>query len=211
MGSPKGESLFSYPLSRPYPFAWFTYVVAIGGTICAVLFSFVALAADGYNLDLEYVLDLNGTLDRSYWFDKAPFSWISKTSVSCQPELLTTGATYFTSNLGFTYTLDKLWREGSSGIQHRILPAVAYQNALLEDCQVMTVEIEFIRRDQTMIKTNWWTWGTTTASVRLLLGSAWSVASAFLQEGEVDARTMLVNECEYQPTSGLGIVKEIED
>jgi hypothetical protein len=44
MAPRKSESLFSYSLSRPYPFRWFTYVVAIGGAICAVLFSFVALA-----------------------------------------------------------------------------------------------------------------------------------------------------------------------
>ena len=166
MGQPKSESLFSYSLSRPYPFAWFTYVVAIGGTICAVLFSFVALAANGYNLDLEYTLDLNDTLNKSYWFQKVPFSWVSKTKVSCQPALLTTGSTYFTSNLGFRYTLDQLWREGSNGIQNRILPATAYQNALLEDCEVRQIEIDFVRRDQTMDATNWWTWASTTASVR---------------------------------------------
>jgi hypothetical protein len=165
MGPRKDESLFSYSLSRPYPFGWFTYVVAIAGTICAVLFSFVALAADGYNLDLEYSLDLNSTLNESYWFQKAPFSWVSKTRASCQPALLTTGSTYFTSNLGFSYALDKLWREDSSGMQSRILPATAYQNALLEDCEVRMIEIDFLRKDQTMVANNWWTWSSTTASV----------------------------------------------
>lgn len=165
MGQQKGESIFSYSLTRPYPLPWFTYVIAIGGTVCAVLFSFVALAADGYNLDLEYVTDLNGTLDRSYWFNNGPFSWISKTSVSCQPALLTSGSTYFTGNLGFTYTLDKLWREGSNDVQNRILPATAYLNAQLVDCRVLGVQVDFLRRDQTMIQNNWWTWGATTASV----------------------------------------------
>jgi hypothetical protein len=80
-----GKSIFSYPLTRPYPFRWFTYVAFIGGAICTALFSFVALAADGYNLDLEYTLDLDATLGASYWFGKPPFSWISKTNVSCQP------------------------------------------------------------------------------------------------------------------------------
>lgn len=165
MSTRKDESVFSYSLSRPYPFRWFTYVVAIVGTICAVLFTFVALAADGYNLDLEYTLNLNSTLNELYWFQKAPFSWVSKTSASCQPALLTTGSTYFTSNLGFSYVLDALWREGLHETQNRILPATAYENALLEDCRVPLIEIDFVRNDQTMNEKNWWTWASTTASV----------------------------------------------
>ena len=165
MGRRKGESLFSYSLSRPYPFGWFTYVVAIGGTICAVLFSFIALAADGYNLDLEYTTDLNGTLNKSYWFQKAPFSWVSKTKASCQPALLTAGSTYFTSNLGFRYVIDKLWHEGSDGTQDRILPATGYQNALLEDGEVLAIQINFLRMDQAKAGGVWGSWSSTTASV----------------------------------------------
>lgn len=169
MARQKVESLFSYSLSRPYPFAWFTYAVVIGGTICAVLFSFVALAADGYVIDLQYTTELNATQDASHWFQSAPFSWISQTSASCQPALLTTGSTYFTSNLGFTYTLDKIWVEGSSGIQNGIRPAAAYKNAVLEDCDVRLIEIDFLRSDQTWVHDNFWTWGATTAQVSLVI------------------------------------------
>ena len=83
-----------------------------------MLFTFVALAADGYNPDIEYTTNLTKTLDQSYWFQKAPFSWVAKTRVSCQPALLTTGSTYFTSNLGFRYVLEKLWREDTHGAQN---------------------------------------------------------------------------------------------
>jgi hypothetical protein len=166
MAPRKDESLFSYSLSRPYPFRWFTYVVAIGGMICVVLFSFVALAADGYNLDLKYTTDPNGALHHPYWFQKPPFSWVSKTRASCQPALLTTGSTYFSHNLGFTYTLDKLWREDSNSLRNRILPATGYQDALLEDCEVLLIEIDFLRNDQSLPGGNWWSWSSTTASGR---------------------------------------------
>ena len=113
----------------------------------------------------QYTTDLNGTLHKPYWFQKAPFSWVSKTRASCQPALLTTGSTYFTSNLGFTYTVDKLWLEDTSGAQNRILPATGYQNVLLENCEVLLIQVDFIRKDQTMSSSNWWSWSSTTASV----------------------------------------------
>jgi hypothetical protein len=149
------KSIFSYPLTRQYPFRWFTYIAFIGGAICTVLFSFVALAADGYNLDLEYTLDLDATLNASYWFDKPPFSWISKTNVSCQPALLTTGNTYFTSNLGLTYELDRLWRADSPGARPHVLPATGYLNTPLRDCSVRQIEIDFMKRFDAQVYDPW--------------------------------------------------------
>ena len=176
MAKTTGESFFSYPLSRPYPFVWFTYAVTIGGIICTVLFSFVALAADGYYIESKYETDLNGTMSKPYWFKRPPFSWISPTQVSYQPALLTSGSSYFTGSLGFTYTIDKLWHEGSNKIQNRILPATEYSNALLEECRVVAIEINLLRRDQTMTKGDGWSWGATTASVCLLTLSSMSLA-----------------------------------
>jgi hypothetical protein len=44
----RGQSLFSYPLTKRYPFPWFTPVAVALGIIFAVLFSLLNLAADGY-------------------------------------------------------------------------------------------------------------------------------------------------------------------
>lgn len=152
-----GESIFSYSITRPYPFRWFTWVVAIGGVIFLVFFSFVSLAADGYNIDLEYTPNLNSTLNETYWFQKPPFSWVTKTKASCQPALLTTGSTHFTSNFGYIYTIDRLWREGPLGSGERVLPAAAYQNTLLTDCEVATININFLRNDESRLPLNFWT------------------------------------------------------
>lgn len=165
MARRKGESIFSYSLTRPYPFSWFTYVVFIGGVVFTVLFSFIALATNGYNLDIKYTLDLNSTLDAGYWFQAAPFSWFSQTDVSCQPALLTRGSEYFTSNRGLTYTLDGVQSADSMGPVKGALPAIGYQNTLLEDCRVIQVGIEFERRDYTQFPGNWWSWGLTYATV----------------------------------------------
>ncbi|KAK5060043.1 hypothetical protein LTR84_009927 [Exophiala bonariae] len=46
-------SIFSYQLSRPYPYRWFTYVVFLGGGAAAIaLFSVISLAANGYTTSL---------------------------------------------------------------------------------------------------------------------------------------------------------------
>jgi hypothetical protein len=165
MNRQRFEFLFTYTLSRPYPFRWFTYAVLIGGLICVGVFSFVSLAADGYNLDPVYTFDLNRTLEENYWFGKPPFSWISKTQVSCQPALLTTGGTFFTSKLGLTYTIDRLRHANSIDKEDRILSATAYQNTVLRDCEVRGINIDFMRRDYTRWPQNWWSWGLTSASV----------------------------------------------
>ncbi len=42
------SSMFSYNISRPYPFRWFTPVVFVGGAIALVLFSLLNLVSTGY-------------------------------------------------------------------------------------------------------------------------------------------------------------------
>ena len=44
------KSIFSYNLSRPYPYPWFTWIVFIIGILATTLFSVINLAADGYEL-----------------------------------------------------------------------------------------------------------------------------------------------------------------
>ena len=62
------ESVFSYNLTRAYPYRWFTLVVLLGGLASLVLFSVVNLAANGYILEVVYTTDPNGTLSQSQWF-----------------------------------------------------------------------------------------------------------------------------------------------
>jgi len=55
-------SRFSYNITRPYPFRWFTPLVICGGIILAVLFSLVNFAANGYYMKTVYTNDPNTTL-----------------------------------------------------------------------------------------------------------------------------------------------------
>jgi hypothetical protein len=49
-------SYFSYNLTRPYPFRWFTCVVVLGGIVATTFVSIFNFAANGYLL--RYGLDL---------------------------------------------------------------------------------------------------------------------------------------------------------
>lgn len=55
------RSWFSYPISKPYPFRWFTPVALVGGIVLTVLLSLINLSANGYLLKPLYTSDPNGT------------------------------------------------------------------------------------------------------------------------------------------------------
>lgn len=46
-------SMFSYHLTRSYPYPWFTYVVWIGGLVALAFFSVISLAANGYTTESD--------------------------------------------------------------------------------------------------------------------------------------------------------------
>lgn len=54
-------SYFEYPISRPYPFKWFTPVAITGCVILTVVFSLVNLTSNGFDLKPLYTTDVNGT------------------------------------------------------------------------------------------------------------------------------------------------------
>lgn len=55
------QSWFSYSISKPYPFRWFTPVAVVGGVVLAVVVSLCNLSANGYYLKTIYSSDPNGT------------------------------------------------------------------------------------------------------------------------------------------------------
>ncbi|KAF4961849.1 hypothetical protein FSARC_10035 [Fusarium sarcochroum] len=72
------SSWFSYAISRPYPFRWFTPVTIVGGTILTVVFTIINLASSGFYLKPAFTEDPNSTtiqaarVTPSWWL-----SWIT--------------------------------------------------------------------------------------------------------------------------------------
>jgi hypothetical protein len=58
-------SWFSYNITRPYPYRWFTPVAIIGGVVLTVLVSLVNLGSSGYYLKTIYTNDPNTTIASS--------------------------------------------------------------------------------------------------------------------------------------------------
>jgi hypothetical protein len=156
---------FTYPLSRrPFPW-WFDWVVVIYVAVCIVLFTIINIATNSYALQTIYTTDPNSTHTHRHWFQKAPLTWINTFTPSCQGASIAKGNTYFTSNLGLIYTVDKIsqTREGAT----LPVPAISYFNTTLENCTVNNVDMFFQRRecsDQNNDGRDFWTWDSSSAS-----------------------------------------------
>lgn len=55
-------SWFSYSITKPYPFRWFTPVTIVVGVILTVIFTLVNLASSGFYMKTIYTDDPNGTM-----------------------------------------------------------------------------------------------------------------------------------------------------
>lgn len=153
------SSWFSYKLQRKYPYRWFTPVAIVGGVIFTILFSFINLAANGYQLKTIYVTDPNATLSQRYWYNNPPWSWTSKIETTCEAQNLQTGSQFFTSHLGLTYTLKSIWTGSSADNVTTNFPALAYLNNPLEDCHVDLVDVEMRRSSRDNgAPAPWWVW-----------------------------------------------------
>ena len=140
-------SYFSYNLSRPYPFRWFTPVVVVGGVVLTALFSVLNFAANGYVLGSTFVADPNSTLSEKAWFEKPPFSYTSKLSPSCQPANIAP-STQLTAKSGFQYTLGNVWTEAEPGRANLpYLPSLTYLNNSFTDCEFQGIQIFLLNYD----------------------------------------------------------------
>ncbi|KAI1630192.1 hypothetical protein EDD37DRAFT_618822 [Exophiala viscosa] len=138
-------SYFSYNLSRPYPFRWFTPAAVVGGVVLTALFSVLNFAANGYVLGSTFVADPNSTLAKKTWFEKPPFSYQSKLSASCQPANIAT-STLLTAKSGLQYTLGNVWTEDENG-RATLLPSLTYLNNSFTDCDFQGIHILLVNYD----------------------------------------------------------------
>ncbi|KAK2748801.1 hypothetical protein CKAH01_18057 [Colletotrichum kahawae] len=167
------SSWFEYPITRPYPFRWFTPTAIVGGLILAVVFTLVNFRSNGFYLKTIYTKSLNDTEAsfHSRWFQKRPFNWQNDMNAECQPHLLTVGSSFFTSNLGFNYKVKSIKprQTDTERLVSRLtnLPAIGYRNTTLEDCHLDTLEINLIKSDNAQPPSWWLSWGRSTVAASL--------------------------------------------
>ncbi|KAF2640657.1 hypothetical protein P280DRAFT_543395 [Massarina eburnea CBS 473.64] len=128
------ESLFSYQLTRPYPFKWFTPAVIVGGIIATILFSFINLATNGYVLGAVETLDLNSTIT-NYTLMWEPL--LNKKLIPfCEPHTLQVGTSYYTNNTMLSYRLDSIWEKKGYDNGGPVYAELPYKNQRLYDCTI---------------------------------------------------------------------------
>ncbi|RKK25648.1 hypothetical protein BFJ66_g2352 [Fusarium oxysporum f. sp. cepae] len=156
------SSWFSYPITRPFPFRWFTPVAIVGGLILMVLFTIINLASSAFYLKPIFTDDPNGTTTQSVrWFMKAPLNWDNNMKVKCQPKILSVGDRVFSTNLGFQYSVKALTSSDDDSDFRKTYPSIAYLNNTLEDCYLTRVDIN-LRKSDARASNSWWlSWITT--------------------------------------------------
>ncbi|KUI71973.1 hypothetical protein VM1G_07755 [Cytospora mali] len=143
----RDESWFSYNLTRPYPFRWFTPVFFVGGIIATVLVSFLNFAASGYELVAASTTNPNATLSHGTWYAHWP-SWLASTRASCEATTMPLQTGLYTNKTALIYTLVSAWRYDESGSQTN-LGSLVYDNNPLQNCNVSTITVDIESDDRT--------------------------------------------------------------
>ena len=147
---------FGYPVSRPYPYRWFSWVVVVGGIIATVLFSLINFAANGYQLEVQYSTNPNATESQDSWTTHWPSSWFTKLSTSCQGQILQVNSQFFTDKQSLPYTVTGVW-QNETGL--KILPSLQYMNHFLQNCTVNEMVFEIESSSRTANEQDFGAWG----------------------------------------------------
>ncbi|EXM17867.1 hypothetical protein FoTM2_015243 [Fusarium oxysporum f. sp. vasinfectum] len=152
------KSFFSYLITQPFPFRWFTPVAVIGGIVFIALFTLMNFASSSYELIVQNSLDPNATVSRRGLLHRYPSFLTTKVQPKCQPATLPVNSDFFTNNTALTYTLTSVWERGKDG-QRVISPALTYHGNILQDCSVHSVEIDFDSLDRAGKQIGFCEWG----------------------------------------------------
>lgn len=152
------ESLFSYNVTRPFPYRWFTPVAVVGGLLLAAVFTLLNFASVGYLLVVETSSDPNGTVSANP-LPRLPSYFTSKTQPVCQPVTLPVGTRFFTNQTALTYTLTGVWQGGTADVTPTISPSLTYHQNLLQNCSVATIQIDIDSQDRAANQLSFTEWG----------------------------------------------------
>lgn len=154
------RSLFSYNITRPYPYKWFTPVTIVAFCLLTILISYLNYATIAFDPEVVNSADYNGTTgDRSY-LHGLPKLLASKNEPTCQPATLPLNGLVFTNHSFFKYEIIGIKREQSSDNDDMaLMPALTYSNNVLEDCQIASIQLEASSQDRTTLQMVTQLWG----------------------------------------------------
>lgn len=175
MSTLQHSSAFSYSISKPYPFRWFTPVAVVGFIIFATLFSVLNFFSTGYVQVSQTSPDPNATVAGDGYLNRWP-SFIFNMRPTCNPNNLPINSRFFTNQTALAYTLTGVWQERDG--EKIILPSLPYQNNILEDCVLSSAYLELSGFDQSAVQIAFSKFGVTinsflTCSIQGINGTSW--------------------------------------
>ncbi|KAM0468651.1 hypothetical protein ACHAP7_010719 [Fusarium lateritium] len=151
-------SYFSYNLSRPYPYAWFTPIVVVGGLIATALIAFLSVATQGYETISMPTSNPNTTNQNRNPFSDWPSFLTANTKSVCSATTIPTNTEFYTNNTALKYTVTKIWQGENPRSPDALLGSLPYLSNPLQNCSVngITIEFEGIDRSASQIAIQQW-------------------------------------------------------
>lgn len=136
-------SVFTYNLTRPYPYRWYTPLIIVGFLLAAVLFSFLNYVSSGYTLQAKYLFDSNATTwsDSDLWLKYWPSAFVGSIKPTCQPSSLPVGTTLVTNNSALPWTITNVTLRSGDDDSPEPLSSLVYQSNFLEECQFRSITL----------------------------------------------------------------------
>jgi hypothetical protein len=144
------ESYFSYPITRKYPFWWFT-PVAILLLIFTPALTVIYFASTGYELVAQMSPDPNTTVGKykDRWYVRLAAVPTDSLEPHGDPATIPVNSQFFTNQSGLTYTLLAV-NDTLDGPIGTLIPALPYYNNLtLQNCNVSVIQIDLDHLDRT--------------------------------------------------------------
>jgi hypothetical protein len=135
-------SIFSYNVTRPYPFKWFTPLVVIGGIVIAVLVTFLSISTSGYEMVSVYSANPNSTDGTLAYFSRLPSFMTANTMATCDSTTIPINSNFYTNNTAFSYTLSSIW-QGDTDDPQSFAGSLPYHYNRLQHCSIPSIAATF--------------------------------------------------------------------
>jgi hypothetical protein len=152
------RSIFSFNLTRPYPFRWFSPLVFVGGSVVIVLVTFLSVATSGYETVSVYSANPNDTEAQQTYFSKWPSFLSANTKSTCVSTTVPVSSNFYTNNTAFTYTLSTI-QQGPAADSQQIVGSLPYHNNKLQNCSVVSIAMTLESMERTTAQIARQEWG----------------------------------------------------
>jgi len=130
-------SLFSYNITRAYPYGWVTPAVVVGGIIASILVSLISIGTSGYQLISIPSSNPNVTESTKTWFRRRLGVVLGSMQPTCASATIPLHATLYSNNTALPYELTQI------AISGRPQGSLVYHNNPLQNCSISGVVINF--------------------------------------------------------------------